>query len=316
MLRETIVAASLVVLLIFAPIGQGASVPEPWKVIFTEATVALGSPILVTVEGPARGWFETNVTEAPFNHSYPIVSFGSVLPNSTIGGGIAVVNLTIPTIPFTLGEYQIVISAPSDPSNTTILSTTFEVVNNVNITLLEAEYAEMLQNWTNANDILGNLRTDLAQQEVWTQFLEFSVLAETILFVFVMSITRTGLGETEYGRRIRRFFGGLIRGTPFREFDAWGIDRENPTKNPLRIYRSWYCRSCRVIDRTKEEIERHLQSKCSNIRIEKPLLNVHYAISTDAVRKRTADLTTPRPYDAKAGRLARARSSVDLRSEI
>jgi hypothetical protein len=307
-IKEAAVALFLVGLVAVG--GAGAVAPSSWSVSFPEEAIPWETPIVFDVYGPVGAEFSVNITAQPYNASTSSVfDHQFAIPNP--GGEVeSSLNLTIPTSTFDIDPYHLWIGNGS----ATIFETAFSIVEPVNASVLDQEYGELEENLSIANDRINSLLADEQNEVFLVSILEYTVVAMVVIVVPAFLLTRTGIGDREYGRRIRLFFSKLWYGSPFREMDAAAIDDERLDTNPMRVYRCTLsrARTCKTIDRTKEEIENHVRNEHG---VANPRLNVHFAVSQKTTRRMRQRFETKYPL-TKQGRAAQREPVVDLSKEI
>lgn len=278
---HAVLAFCLVIVVIQIPaMAYPAATPTKWTMT-AETKVGWGAPELVQITGPPGGQYVLNITGQPYSTSYPLISFEGAIRNLTGLPTVSVVNLSIPTDNLSLGPYRATLHAFPGYANLTS-PVYFRVVDPLNDTIIANQIAFLQYNVTIDEQRLFGLQAQQVAFQGQLTGIYLTILAIGILFTFALFITRTNVGEREWALRIKRFLSDLVYGSVFREMATWAMETIRPTPpTPGKFYRSWYCRKCKIIDRTKEEMIRHLLTAH---RIRNAQMNVNYRIYAPTVR--------------------------------
>lgn len=111
MLRETLLAVSLMVVLVTVPGFSLASTTPTWSYSVVDTQVPQGALLVVSVMGPPNGTFTLSLNPLPFNSSNAIFTELYSLPNSTsLPNGTASGEVRLNTSLFAIQGYRLTLS--------------------------------------------------------------------------------------------------------------------------------------------------------------------------------------------------------------
>lgn len=306
----TIVVAMLILIVGFPAITAHPVPDVSWGII-VPATVPYGQSIPVFITGPGGASYHVNVSAEPYATSYPVISFNGSLMNTTVVSGLSSANLSVPSTNLTFGPYRVQLY--SLPAWTPIAGPTVRIVDPLNDTALANQVAFLQYNQTIEDERQNSLYVQQSAFAGQIEGIYLTSIAETILFVFALIITRTSAAENEYVLRFKRGLSYVFMGSWFREFGSWVADGFTvPRPIPDKYFRSWYCRKCRIIDRTQAEMETHL---ITAHRVHKPILNVNYVAHAPTNKRIQRILNGPKMRMDPLKEVAAKRVQIDITTD-
>jgi hypothetical protein len=242
-----------------------AKTPPTWSVITPVSKLPEGNPFLLSVFGPPDAAFSLNLTEAPFNESYPLLYQVFTLPALALNNtGVSVTNLSIPTSDYSQGVvFQAkVLSMGSGASFE--WDSIIRIVSSVNDTALLASFATLKENVTALGyELQSSIRQQGVQQNEQVVFF-ITAIVLFIVEIFAIIFTQTAVADWRIGKKIRNVFHKALWRPDYEGSDD-GYHTpvtEDSQPDANRIYRTEHlfpwCRSC-AFDKTIAECASHLR---------------------------------------------------------
>lgn len=280
MIREFAVALGLIIL-IAVPSAVAATTPDTapvWTATLAEENVSHGNPIQIIVGGPVNGTFSVAVEAQPFNYTVPIFSGDYTIPkqNNTTFNSLLV---SYPTSTL-YGGYLILVTNIS--YNINIATDIVYVVPDVTGITNNLQTIWQDLNITTARELaLLGVET---QQEQQIEELFWVIVGETAIFIVVFTLSRPGLANRRWGRKIlQALHDAFFEPTMQEAREGVTGPRNIPAPDPRSIFFSKLfpdCDTCQI-PQWEERIQRHLRQ---DHRIPNPKLGEHYEVKPSAVR--------------------------------
>jgi hypothetical protein len=235
MIRETIVALAVLVLVVTIP-GLSSGTPAPqWSYQVTNPDVPQGSDMLVEVQGPPNGTFSMTISPVPFNTSQPVFTQTYELPlAASLPNGTAMAEVRLNTSLFAIAGYQVALkdSAGSAVGTPSVVQVTVPVDPAIMNAISQLEF-NLGVNASRVNSLLY-LKSQVLE---WTEFAVGWSIAWTVVLMYLIFATRTAARERKWVAKSLDLGHSLVwtpRGQTFS--DGWEPEKRTTKPDYRAIY--------------------------------------------------------------------------------
>jgi hypothetical protein len=237
MKRKGIVFSLLALVILVGVVGTGptSGAAPVWTAEFDHA-VAYGQFINGNVTGPAGGSFSLTVNAQPFNGSTPIIA-----ETYHMSANQTKFNLTIPTAPLTLGEFQLTVASISDTTGaaTVFFTQVIQILDPLNATQVNQELYQLNQELAALESQVLGLAGMEGRIQLQNDLLFWVFFGLFILFTFIEGIKAFLKRRTELWTKARRGWRWFWKKPAIRTYSGDILPTKVTEVVPVNLDRKW-----------------------------------------------------------------------------
>lgn len=284
--------------------------PPPWKVVLPFGNIPEGQPFSVIVSGPASTYFTLNLTEPPFNESFPLFLHTYETSKGIHNGTVGFLNTTLNDTSYNVGHYQLALQVQGVTESVALLN----LISPVNVTALNDTVTQLYyQVYIQQQEIAG-LNYQVQNLEGQVPGLFVGILADAALFAGWNVMLGWSRRNPARFRGIRLWFRRWFLEPRFRPLNRATLAIPHPVPAEDAVYYARFpdCTTCSgqarltwpAITRHVSEVHKRIPLLGANIFVDKSV--VQRIQATTMAKRREPVLTADEARQAREAAIAHA----------